>query len=168
MFVKVEDVTITFFASFLIWLMFAGVLVLWLLDGRITKEEVLHALLASFTAWVLAEIIKRIFPTLRPYQTDGRGILTMTMPTDGAFPSGHAAASFALALTIWLHDRKLGWIFLVAALVIGIARVLGNVHYPVDILGGAVLGIFVALAVEKLHVFKLFSFILKRNPKEKG
>jgi len=166
MFVKVEDITITFFASFLIWLMFAGVLILWVIDGRIKKEEALHALLAALIAWVLAETIKRIFPTLRPFQVNNSEVLTMTVPTDPAFPSGHAAASFALALTIWLHDRKLGWAFLIAALTIGIARVLGNVHYPVDILGGALLGIFVALAVEKAHVFKLFSFILKRNPKE--
>lgn len=160
--IKLEDIVITFFASFLIWLLFVGLLVLWLIDGRIKKEEVLHALLASLIAWVLAEVIKRFFPTLRPFQANGHQILTLTTPMDGSFPSGHSAASFALALTIWLHDRKTGWIFLIAALTIGIARVIGNVHYPVDILGGALVGVLVALAVEKLHVYKLFSFLLKK------
>lgn len=164
---KLEDLTITFFASFLIWLLFVGVLLLWLIDGRITKEEVLHALIASLVAWVLAETLKRLFPTLRPFQINGRAILTLTTPVDGGYPSGHSAASFALALTIWFHNRKIGWIFLLAALSIGIARVLGNVHYPVDIFGGALLGIFVALAVEKLHVFKLISFLLRRNPRRR-
>ncbi len=155
---KIEDGFVTFFASFLIWLMFAGVLVLWVIDGRIKKEEALHALAAALVAWLLAEGIKIIFPTLRPFQTNGHEVLTLTIPKDSAFPSGHSAASFGLAMTIWLHDRKLGWIFLITALSIGIARVLGNVHYPQDILGGALVGILIALAFEKLH---LFNFLKK-------
>ena len=44
------SIAITFAASFLIWLMFAGLLVLWIIDGKIKKEEALHALFASLIA----------------------------------------------------------------------------------------------------------------------
>lgn len=88
---------------------------------------------------------------------DGESVLTLTIPTDGAFPSMHTALSFALSVTIFLHDRKVGWFYLIAALFVGTGRVLANVHYPVDILGGAFIGTLVAVVVEKTHMFNLLA-----------
>jgi len=149
------NLVITFLASFLIWFLYAGLLILWLTDGKIKKETVIHALLAALTAWLLAELIKSLIPTVRPFLLNGRPVETFTLPLDGAFPSGHTALAFGLAVTIWLHDRKVGWIYLALALVIGIARVMANVHCPQDIFGGALLGILTAFLIEKLHFFQL-------------
>lgn len=153
------NLLIEFLASFLIWLVFASLLVLWLIDGRIKKEQVLHAVFAFALAWAIAEVIKRLFPTERPFVLNGGDFLTFTKETSGAFPSGHSSAAFALATTIWLHDRKVGWLYMILALVIGAARVLANVHYPQDILGGALLGIIVAFVIERLH---LFAFLTRK------
>ena len=62
--------------------------------------------------------------------------------------------AFALATTIWLHDRKVGWIYIIWALFVGLARILANVHYPIDIWGGAILGIVIAFSLEKIHFYK--------------
>jgi undecaprenyl-diphosphatase len=102
-------------------------------------------------------LIKHFFPSLRPFATDGRGVDVLIKPTDSAFPSAHTALAFGLAVTLFLHDRKVGWIYLIGALTIGVARVLANVHYPIDILGGAFIGTLVAVLVEKPHLFRLFS-----------
>lgn len=150
-----SEAIITFLASFLIWFMFGGLFVLWLTDGKIKREQVIHALVSFILAWVITEIVKTIFPTLRPFETNGLPTLTLTAKTDGAFPSGHTASSFALATTIFLHDRRIGTGFLVAASAVGIARVLGNVHYPLDIIGGAALGILIAQIIEKVHFKKI-------------
>ena len=150
------NLIITFLASFLIWLMFAGLVVLWAIDGKIKKEQVIHALIASFLAWMIAQIIKRLLPYPRPFLINGKPPLTITSETDGSFPSAHAALAFGLATTIWLHDRKVGWLYLILACVIGIARVLANVHFPVDILGGDLVGIITSFAVEKIHFKNLF------------
>ena len=149
-----NDLLITFLASFLIWLMFGGLLILWLIDGKFKKEQVLHALLAVAVAWGVAQVIKAIFPTVRPFELNGLTPLTLLPSSDGAFPSGHTAAAFALATTIWLHDKKVGSAFVVAAIVVGVARVWGNVHYPIDIVGGAVLGAITAFVIEKVHLRK--------------
>jgi len=150
-------IIIEFFATFLIWLLYAGLIVLWFADGKIKKEQVLHALLSSAIAWSLVMLIKHFFPSLRPFATDGRGVDVLIKPTDSAFPSAHTALAFGLAVTLFLHDRKVGWIYLIGALTIGVARVLANVHYPIDILGGAFIGTLVAVLVEKPHLFRLFS-----------
>lgn len=156
------DTIITFLASFLIWFMYAGLLVLWVIDGKIKREQVAHALLATTVAWLIAEGVKLLIPTMRPFSINGSAIYTFTLPTDGAFPSAHTATAFALAVTIWLHDRKVGWLYLGAALLVGWARVLANVHWPQDILGGIILGIIVAFVVEKVHLFHLFTHLKKK------
>jgi undecaprenyl-diphosphatase len=137
--------------------MFLGLLILWVIDGRIKREQVLHALFAAVVAWGIAQVIKAVFPTLRPFELNGLTPLTLLPSSDGAFPSGHTAAAFALATTIWLHDKKMGSVFVVAALTVGVARVWGNVHYPIDILGGAVLGAITAFLIEKVHLKKFIS-----------
>ena len=149
------EILITFFASFLIWFLFGGLFVLWVIDGKIKREQVIHALISFALAWVVTEAIKTLFPTLRPFEINGLPTLTLTAKPDGAFPSGHTASSFALATTIFLHDKKVGSGFLGAAAIVGISRVLGNVHYPIDIVAGAGLGIVIAFIIEKVHFRKI-------------
>ncbi len=137
--------------------MFAGVLILWVIDGRIKREVALHALISSLAAWVVAAMIKELFPTLRPFQVNGNDALVLFKGHDGSFPSGHTAAAFGLAIGVWLHDKKIGSAFIVGAIIIGASRVLANVHYPIDILGGVVIGTVVAFIVDRLHVYNLLS-----------
>jgi len=148
---------VIFLASFAIWAMFAGLLVLWLIDGRIKKEVALHAIISAVAAWILAEMIKSFFPTFRPFEITGLTPLTLTVPTDAAFPSGHAASAFAMAISVWQHNKKIGTFFIIAALGVGVGRVLGMVHSPLDIAGGATLGIIISLIFGRLHVWKLIS-----------
>lgn len=150
-----SSMLVTFLASFLIWFMFAGVAFLWLVDGRIKREEALHAIFAALAAWVTAQMIKNLFPTERPFEANGDLPMTLTVPNDSAFPSGHTSSAFGMAASLWLHNKKLGLIFTLGAVLIGWARVVSNVHYFIDILGGAVLGIATAYLVGKLHLYKL-------------
>jgi len=150
-----ERAIIEFLATFLIWFLFAGLAVLWFIDGRIKKEQVVHALMAALIAWVITLVIKHFFPTIRPFMVDGRPVDVLIRPTDGAFPSAHTALAFGIAVTIFMHDRKIGLLFLFGALVIGVARVLANVHYPIDIVGGAFIGTLIAVLIERKHLFKL-------------
>lgn len=152
-----EDLTVIFFATFFIYFLFIGLGVLWAIDGRIKKEQVVHALFACLIAWIIAAVVKHFFPTVRPFVLNGGEVDVFLRPTDGAFPSEHTVIAFALAVTVFMHDRKVGWWFLASALLIGVARVLANVHYPIDIVGGAFLGTIVAVIVEKLHFFKFRS-----------
>ena len=146
---------IVYLASFLIWLMFAGLIILWIIDGRVKKEIVLHALFAAFISWTASQMIKSILPIERPFHVNGRSPYTLTIPTGNSFPSSHAAIAFALGFSIYLHNKKLGRIFLAVAVMVGLGRYFSNVHYIIDVAGGALLGIFVSIIVEKLHLHKL-------------
>lgn len=155
------DFLIRFLASYLIWILFAGLFILWVVDGKIKKEQVVHALFSCILAWAISFLIKQAFPTVRPFWLDGEAVKTLTIPQDAAFPSIHTAVGFALSVTIFMHDKKYGWLFLIASFLIGISRIMANVHYPADIFAGAFLGTLVAVVVEKVHLFGLITKIRK-------
>ncbi len=60
-----------------------------------------------------------------------------------SFPSGHALFFFAVAMAVYRYDKRLGCILFTSATVMGVARVMAGVHYPGDILAGALIGIAV-------------------------
>lgn len=142
-----SEAFITFLASILIWLMFGGLIVLWLKDEKLTGKKAGRAFLALLLVWVLTEMIKIIFPTLRPFELYNSSALTLTTPFDGAFPSAHAAIAFSIATSVQKHNRKLGIIFFTAALLVAAGRMLANVHYLLDVGVGAILGVAITLAL---------------------
>jgi undecaprenyl-diphosphatase len=64
-----------------------------------------------------------------------------------SFPSGHAATSFACATVLSFYAPRLRVPLFVLATLIGLSRVYNGLHYPTDVLAGAVLGVLVALLV---------------------
>jgi len=68
--------------------------------------------------------------------------------SSGSFPSGHAAFSFAVAMGVYYYYPKTSILFFLASIAMGLGRVSAGVHWPSDILGGAVVGIFSAWLID--------------------
>jgi undecaprenyl-diphosphatase len=66
-----------------------------------------------------------------------------------AFPSGHSATIAGLAFAVFFRHKWLGYVCMVAAVLIGVARVAAGVHFPVDIIGGYSLGFLIAFLLRK-------------------
>lgn len=144
---------IVFLASYLIFFLFLGLFWLWIIDGRKLQETALHAIVSALLSWMVGAFLKDIFGTVRPYVLSGMVPLTVTAPQDAAFPSSHMAATMALAVSVFLHDKKVGAWFMVGSILVGIGRIWAGVHYPQDVVGGAVVGTVVALVVRRFHVY---------------
>jgi undecaprenyl-diphosphatase len=130
----------------LIWLIIAAIAALYWKRITIFLYVVLADLLAETISYGLREAIGRDRPPLRfpePHPL-------VAVPHSGSFPSGHSATSFACAATLaWLTPLPKTALYLLAAL-IAFSRVYGGVHYPLDVIGGALLGLGIATALRLL------------------
>ena len=74
----------------------------------------------------------------------------VAIPHDASFPSGHAATSFAAATMLAFAFPRLPPFLYVLAAAVAFSRVYVGVHYPLDVIGGAFMGVLVALALRLL------------------
>ena len=93
-------------------------------------------------------ILKPLIARQRPCWLDGSIPLLIASPRDFSFPSGHTLASFEGAVSIFLYRRDWGLWALALAVLIAFSRLYLFVHFPTDVLAGAVLAI--ALGVHRL------------------
>ncbi len=116
-------------------------LVLLLAGTSVTRHLGWMLLLASGGAAVLAQVVKRLSKRRRP----NAGILGFTAlvqnPDAFSFPSGHTAASVALAVAWAGEGSGLGLLASGFAALVGFSRVYLGVHYPLDVMAGALLGL---------------------------
>ncbi len=95
---------------------------------------VLHLILVNGVA-------KNLFRRVRPYEVIDGLINLVGKQSDFSFPSGHTAASFAVAVVLLLRaPKKISIPAIVLAVLISLSRLYVGVHYPTDVLGGAIIG----------------------------
>lgn len=87
-------------------------------------------------------VLKPMFDRPRPYVTYNVPILIPT-PTGSSFPSGHAAASFAVAFVLYFNRVPYRKTIIALAALMAYSRLYLYVHYPSDVL----FGIYIALAI---------------------
>lgn len=92
-------------------------------------------------------ILKNVIARPRPCAVDTSVPLLIPFPSEYSFPSGHTLNGFTAATTLFLHYKKAGALALILAATIAFSRMYLFVHYPTDILGGILLGIFDACLV---------------------
>jgi undecaprenyl-diphosphatase len=92
-------------------------------------------------------VIKVLVDRARPYEVVEGLTAIVPLPVDASFPSGHTAAGIAAAVVLIGETKARYWIpALLLALLVAFSRMYVGVHYPTDVLGGAVLGILYGLA----------------------
>lgn len=105
---------------------------------------------------VVKNTIFRLRPCHNPELAETINILVIYCPKSSSFTSSHACNHFALATFIYLtlrHTSRWWAIFFLWAFAISYAQVYVGVHYPLDILGGAILGCLIGLVTSR--VFRL-------------
>ena len=144
----------------LTWIPLYVFMLFWTLkfDRVITLKFICFSIVCfAITDYSTAHFFKPFFERLRPcYDSDTVGIIRGIVGCGGkySFPSSHAANHFGLA-SFWyfsiylLTNRKWRWLWIWAFL-ISFAQVYVGVHFPLDIAGGAVLGIITGFGLARL------------------
>lgn len=110
------------------------------------KNVLINGALAVVLVWAVKFIITFFWERQRPFVAHSVNLL-IEHSSNAGFPSNHASVSFALAQTVFFADRRWGVVAYILAFLVSVSRVFVGVHYPSDILAGAVLGILSAFVV---------------------
>ena len=140
-----------------VWIVIA---VLFLFMPKYRKAGVTMAFALILMLILNDGILKNVFARPRPFNfepfealyavfpqgADGKPELLVGLPSSFSFPSGHTSSSFAAAFAILLNKKwKAGVPALLLAALIGFSRNYLMVHYPTDVLFGALMGVLYAV-----------------------
>lgn len=114
------------------------------------KTGIVMAISLFISVMVGNLFLKNLVARSRPCWVDESVKLLIANPRDYSFPSGHTFSSFAAACSIFFNQKKMGYYALFLAVTIAFSRLYLFVHYPTDVLGGAILGGLTAYLVTKL------------------
>lgn len=138
-----------FLAAYLPYLLIVGFIFLIFKEKNRLKRLflLLEGVLAIILSrGILVEIIRFFYHRRRPFEVLNVPSL-ISNNFAGSFPSGHAAFFFALALIVFSINRRWGKWYLILATLNGISRVFVGVHWPLDVIAGALGGLLSAQLV---------------------
>lgn len=133
---------------------------------RTLRILILTTLVIFFTDNLNHFLIKPIFKRERPEAF----VLRIKNQSQSSFPSSHAADAFAAAVFLSLFYPRKKWIFLTLAVISGVARIYCGVHWPSDILVGAIIGSILGILfyrttrIKKINWLFFFIFIIFTYP----
>ena len=131
---------------------------IWLLVGAVlcifkkTRRCGAAVLVSYALVFLLGQFgLKDLIARARPCHLDETVVLLVKRPSSYSCPSTHTAWAFAAATSILMYFRKPGIGVMLVAAIIGFSRLYLFVHFPTDVLFGAVLGITLALVTVKVQ-----------------
>lgn len=147
------DSVAIFFAQYLGYFLLFSLLVFLILDYKKYWRMVVESLLAAFIVrFVIVELFYFLHFRFRPFVHNQVHLLIPYDPAKTSFPSGHASFYFALSTIIYGYNKRAGTLFFVGSALISISRVFVGVHWPSDIIAGAIIGILMGIVLNKLFI----------------
>ena len=140
---------ITSLANYVWYILITGLLL-----NKPTRKIGVVLVVAMILQYLInAGILKHLFARVRPCNVDTTVELLIKRPKGFSFPSGHSAAAFcAVGVLYGAKIKKLFWPVLVLSYLIAFSRLYLYVHFPTDVLAGALCGFLIGYGVWRAFV----------------
>ncbi len=153
------DQLIIFLSNWFGYLLLVGLFIFLIFhkDKKQGVRDLFAVLVSAVTAYVLVKIAKEFLPNPRPFEVLNDANILYEHGGGDSFPSGHATFFSALATALYFYHKKIAFWYAIGALLIGLSRIAVGIHWPVDILGGYILGGIIGAGV--YFVYKKFYLV---------
>ncbi|WP_017754741.1 undecaprenyl-diphosphatase [Calidifontibacillus oryziterrae] len=128
--------------------LFIFVLIIMWVRNKFYKKVALYAILSAGLTLIINPLIKLFYYKSRPFLKSRVGIL-IPSKTDSTFPSKHTLLTFAISTTIFIYERVLGTFMWILSVLTGFSRIWVGHHYPIDIVGSAIIATITSLVVDR-------------------
>ncbi|HEY4964561.1 MAG TPA: phosphatase PAP2 family protein [Candidatus Saccharimonadales bacterium] len=148
-----------FIAQYLIVLIGLTAFVYWLtLPKKVKLRSLVFGLIAAVITYGLVKLGGAVFYDPRPFVQNPHLIPLFPHGPDNGFPSDHMALGAYTAFVIFSVSKRMGVLLLVLAILIGVARVIGHIHSPIDIIGSLVFA-FIGYLVAWALTPRIFNYL---------
>ncbi|MED1863741.1 undecaprenyl-diphosphatase [Fictibacillus nanhaiensis] len=152
-----------FFAEYVQYAFVLLLIMLWWRNKKTDRIIVFQALVAFSLSYSINRLIEQFLYRERPFITHDI-VQLVEHAANSSFPSDHASAAISIAVTLMLVTFRYRYIWCFFAILITFSRVWVGVHYPFDVIAGALNGILIALITHFLLIRKKPIDVLLRRP----
>ena len=137
--------TMIFLAEYMVYFLGLIIIAYWFTRSRKNKMMIIQAMVAFVTAEIIGKLAGKFHLNYQPFAVLSDVNKLIDHAVDNSFPSDHTILFFSICFSFWLVRKKTGWLWLVLAFCVAISRIWVGVHYPFDVVTGAILGSISAL-----------------------
>lgn len=129
----------------IVWIVIS---ILLLFPKKTRRAGILSLLALLGSLCVTNFFLKNYVARIRPYEVVNGLNCLVEKAKDWSFPSGHSSAAFASAMVIYKsRPKRLGIPCMILAFLIALSRLYVGIHYPSDVICGAIIGALIGLIV---------------------
>ncbi|PLT27614.1 undecaprenyl-diphosphatase [Peribacillus deserti] len=139
-----------FIAEYMVFFLALAMLVYWFTRTNKNRMMVLCAMISFLAAELLAEVVGRLHSNNQPFAELPHVNKLIEKAVNNSFPSDHTMLFFSICVTFWFFRRGWSFLWVVLAVLVGISRIWVGVHYPADVLVGALISIVSAYIVYRV------------------
>ena len=136
----------------LVYLTYPVFLLILLINGDLRFWKVL---LVPGISFVLVSAFRSRINFPRPYEVLDIVPIIAKDTKGKSFPSRHVFSVFIIAMTLYYISMPVGILLMIVGIMVAVIRVLGGVHFPRDVIYGAIIGILCGFIGFNINVFKI-------------
>lgn len=126
------------------WFWYGIMILLPIVHGSEAVSAVLHMILVGLACLLIYKLIKESTARIRPFELDDAFHKSVPPLDRYSFPSGHTLHAVGFTIPLLYHYPAWGWVAIPFILLVALSRVVLALHFPSDVLAGALIGAVIA------------------------
>lgn len=164
--------TFIFIAKYMVVILALLTIVFWFSKDRRNRMMVISATITFVVAETLGKIAGQLHSNNQPFVELAHVNQLIEKTVNNSFPSDHTILFFSFCITFCIFQKRWAFIWVLSAILVGISRIWVGVHYPADVIAGALISIVsafvIAFIVPRLSIItKLLQYFDKSPQKDK-